>query len=97
MSTNGQAITIAGITFDRVRYDADADVLYLHVGDPASAVDFGESPEGHHLRFNSDGALVGITLVGVRHDLDNGQPITVTIPERVEVDSGQLQLVTHAA
>ena len=45
------SITIADTTFDRVRYDAGADVLYLHKADPAEAVDFDESPEGHHLRF----------------------------------------------
>jgi len=28
------SVTIADIEFDRVEYDADADVLYLHVGDP---------------------------------------------------------------
>ena len=38
-----------GSTFDHVDYDADADVLYLHVGDPANATDFDESPEGHAL------------------------------------------------
>jgi hypothetical protein len=31
------SVTIADITFDRVAYDADADVLYLHVGDPSRA------------------------------------------------------------
>jgi uncharacterized protein YuzE len=62
-------ITLAGITVDRVSSaaaaaaaadaDADADVLYLHVGDPEGAVDFDESPEGHHVRFDVDGSLVG--------------------------------------
>jgi uncharacterized protein YuzE len=55
------SITIGGTTFDRVSYDSDADVLYLHVGDPSSAVDFDESPEGHALRFDSTGRLVGVT------------------------------------
>ena len=32
-------VTIADIEFDRVEYDADADVLYLHVGDPSRAVE----------------------------------------------------------
>ena len=39
-------VTIADIEFDRVEYDADADVLYLHVGDPSRAVDYDETPEG---------------------------------------------------
>jgi uncharacterized protein YuzE len=49
------SVTIADITFDRVSYDRDADVLYLHVGDPTGAADFDESPEGHALRFDHDG------------------------------------------
>ena len=43
------AVTIADIKFDRVEYDAAADVLYLHVGDPSRAVDYDETPEGHAL------------------------------------------------
>lgn len=56
-------MTIADITFDRVEYDADADVLYLHVGDPSRAVDYDETPEGHAVRFDGNGELVGLTLV----------------------------------
>ena len=40
-------ITVGHTTFDRVRYDSDADTLYLHVGEPDDAADFDESPEGH--------------------------------------------------
>ena len=97
MSTDIGPITIGAILFDRVRYDREADVLYLHVGDPSSAVDFDESPEGHHLRFDSDGRLVGVTMVGVGRDLEAGRQITVTVPERVEVDSQVLLGVLHAA
>jgi uncharacterized protein YuzE len=78
------SITFAGITFDRVSYDRDVDVLYLHVGDPESAVDFDESPEGHHLRFDSEGKLVGITLLHPRSLLEREGSITITIPEHVE-------------
>jgi uncharacterized protein YuzE len=90
-------MTIGGITFDRVRYDADADMLYLHVGDPASAVDFDESSEGHHLRFDADGHLVGLTLVGVRHDLESGSKVTVTLPQPIEIVPGELRRVFPAA
>jgi hypothetical protein len=33
--------------------------VYLHVGDPARAVDYDETPEGHAVRFDHDGKLVG--------------------------------------
>ena len=32
------SVTIGHINFDRVEFDADGDVLYLHVGDPSRAV-----------------------------------------------------------
>jgi uncharacterized protein YuzE len=97
MSLDGLRIIIAGVEFDRVRYDAGADVLYLHVGDPATAMDFDESPEGHHLRFNAEGHLVGITLIGVREDLETGRQVTVTLPEPVEVAESELRRVIQAA
>ncbi len=78
------SITFAGTTFDRVSYDRDVDVLYLHVGDPGSAAEFDESPEGHHLRFGAHGQLVGITLLHPRSLLERDGMITITIPERVE-------------
>jgi uncharacterized protein YuzE len=76
------AVTIAGITFDRVVYDRDGDVLYLHVGDPNSAVDFDATPEGHHTRYGPDGSLVGLTIVGARWLLENEGEIVVTLPEQ---------------
>lgn len=97
MSTDNGHITIGGVTFDHVRYDRAADVLYLHVGDPSSAVDFDESPEGHHLRFDAQGSVVGITIVGVRRDLEAGRRVAVRVPEHIEIDAGQLQDVLRAA
>ncbi|MHB1710813.1 MAG: DUF2283 domain-containing protein [Acidimicrobiales bacterium] len=97
MSIDNGHITIGGVTFDHVSYDREADVLYLHVGDPSSAVDFDESPEGHHLRFDAQGGVVGITIVGARRDLEAGRRVAVTLPERVEIDAGQLHDVLSAA
>ena len=76
------SVTIGGIEFDRVSYYRDGDVLYLHVGDPATAVDFDESPEGHHTRYNAAGELVGITIVNARRILDEDGVIVITLPGR---------------
>lgn len=76
------AVTIAGITFDRVVYDRDGDVLYLHVGDPSSAVDFDGTPEGHHTRYGPDGSLVGLTIVNALWLLENEGEIALTLPEQ---------------
>lgn len=76
------SLTIGGITFDRVVYDCKGDVLYLHVGEPRSAVDFDESPEGHHLRFGPHSGLVGITIVNARWLLEQDGEIVITLPDR---------------
>lgn len=83
-------IQIGHISFDRAQYDTDADVLYLHRGDPADAVEFDASPEGHALRFDAQGELVGVTIVRPRWHLDNHKEITITIPEQVHVSEGTL-------
>jgi uncharacterized protein YuzE len=80
-------ITIGSFTFDNVFYDGDVDVLYLHVGDPSMAVDFDESPEGHALRFDADGHLVGVTIVGAKSLIDQDGEIKITLPEVIHVGS----------
>jgi uncharacterized protein YuzE len=77
------SVTIADTEFDHVRYDADADVLYLHIGEPGDAVAFDESPEGHHLRFDSTGRLVGVTLVRPRWILAHEGQITISLPQPI--------------
>lgn len=84
------SVTIADITFDRVKYDAGADVLYLHVGDPSTAVDFDETPEGHALRFDAKGRLVGITLVRPKHLLDESGGLRITLPVPSDVSAREL-------
>jgi uncharacterized protein YuzE len=80
-------ITIGTFTFDNVFYDAEVDVLYLHMGDPSTAVDFDESPEGHGLRFGVDGRLVGVTILDAKLLLERNSEIKITVPEIVRVGS----------
>jgi uncharacterized protein YuzE len=84
------SIKIGTTTFDTMSFDSEADVLYLHVGDPASATDFDESPEGHALRFDAGGRLVGLTMVGARRLLEEESRVVVTLGEPVTVDRGLL-------
>lgn len=89
-------LAMGGTTFDRVDYDAEADVLYLHVGDPSSAVGFDESPEGHSLRYDGEGHLVGITIVGARAIIGSGERLVVTVSERLELSAAQLKPIIAA-
>ena len=74
-------IRVANTDFDRVDYDADADVLYLAAGDPARAVDFDETQEGHAVRYGADVEIVGITIVNVRRLLDDHGAVRISLPE----------------
>jgi uncharacterized protein YuzE len=76
-------IRIANIDFDRVDYDADADVLYLAADDPSHAGSLEETPEGHALRYAPGGELVGITIVNARRLLDENGAIRITLPATI--------------
>jgi len=89
-------LTIGSVTFDRASYDQDADVLYLSVGDPGKAVDFDESAEGHALRYDADGRLVGLTIVGAGRLLERNGAIVVT-PPQLRIERDDLAAVLAAA
>jgi uncharacterized protein YuzE len=76
-------VRIANIDFDRVDYDAGADVLYLAADDPELAVDFDETPEGHALRFDANARIVGITIVNARKLIERDGEIRITLPETI--------------
>ncbi len=81
------SVRLAGIVFDRVDYDSEVDVLYLHAGDPTNATDWDESPEGHGLSFDSEGRLVGLTILNARWHVDHDGRIVVTLAAQpIEID-----------
>ena len=49
-SDGSQNIRIGPLSFDHADYDAEGDVLYLHVGEPQPG-EGEETPEGHVVRF----------------------------------------------
>jgi len=83
-------VTIGNITFDHATYDERGDVLYLHVGERQAAADALGTPEGHAVRYNATGEVIGITIVNARWLLDRDGKITITIPERVDVSADAL-------
>jgi uncharacterized protein YuzE len=89
-------VKIAGVEFDNNFYDREADVLYLHVGDPSSAVSFDATPEGHHTRYGADGSLVGLTIVNARSLLEEDGEVVVTLPEQ-RVHATDLEKLLAAA
>ena len=66
-------------------------MLYLHVGEPQAASDGEETPEGHALRFDADGNVIGLTIINARWLLERDGEILVTLPEQVHVASATLE------
>ena len=83
-------IKIGSLHFDHADYDAENDVLYLHVGAPQEA-EGEETPEGHVVRYApGTSRIVGLTVLGASHVLERDGHLAVTVPETVETTAEQL-------
>jgi uncharacterized protein YuzE len=90
-------IRIGPLTFDHADYDADSDVLYLHVGHPRPG-EGEETPEGHVLRFAPGSQeIIGLTVINARQVLDRDGRLVVTVPETVEASADDLAPALQAA
>lgn len=90
-------IQIGPVTFDHADYDAESDVLYLHLGAPESG-EGEETPEGHVIRFAPDThRIVGLTVMNPRFILQRDGHLTITIPETVETTAADLAPVLTGA
>jgi uncharacterized protein YuzE len=84
------AVTIDGLVFESSNYDADGDVLYLSRGESNVAADALLTSEGHGVRFDSDGEVIGITVINARRVIEHDGYLTITLPHAVRVDAGEL-------
>lgn len=85
------SIKIGQLTFDHADYDADGDVLYLHVG-PPQAGEGEETPEGHVVRFaRGSQRIVGLTVINARGVLKRDGRLIVTVPETIEASASELE------
>ncbi|HXE46414.1 MAG TPA: hypothetical protein VN635_14625 [Conexibacter sp.] len=83
-------IRIGPVTFDHADYDAEHDVLYLHVGEPQPG-EGEETPEGHVIRYvPGTSRIAGLTMLGPRRILERDGRLTVTIPETIETTADDL-------
>jgi uncharacterized protein YuzE len=90
-------IKIGPLLFDHVDYDAEHDILYLHVGEPQRG-EGEETPEGHVVRYAPDSdRIVGLTMLGPRRLLTHADRIVVSIPEEIETTADELAPALAAA
>ena len=78
-------VKIGPLTFDDASYDAQGDVLYLHIGQRQAAGESEQTPEGHVLRFDAAGKIIGLTIINAKWLLDRDGELVVTLPEQVHV------------
>ena len=84
------SIRIGPVVFNQADYDAENDVLYLHVTEPAEA-EGEETPEGHVIRYApGTRRIVGLTMMSPRLILKRDGHLSVTIPETVETTAEDL-------
>jgi len=84
-------VHIGPYAFHDVDYDAESDVLYLSAGAPQPAADSEETPEGHIVRHDSQGRIIGVTIVGARELIAEDGAVSLTLPRRlVTADSREL-------
>jgi uncharacterized protein YuzE len=90
-------ISIGTLTFDRADYDADNDVLYLHVGEPQVG-EGEETPEGHVLRYApGTSTVIGLTVIGARQMLARDGRLSITVPKTIETTAEDLAPALAAA
>jgi uncharacterized protein YuzE len=83
--------------FDHASYDSDGDVLYLRRGEQREVADTFGTPEGHAVRLDEHGEVIGITIVNAKWLLGRDGRITITVPSMIEPDSEDLEAVLAAA
>jgi uncharacterized protein YuzE len=83
--------------FDHVSYDNDGDVLYLRRGEQQAAANTFGPPEGHAVRLNEDGEVIGITIVNAKWLLERDGKINVTVPSLIETNTDDLAEALAAA
>ncbi len=90
-------VRIGPLVFDHSDYDAEGDVLYLHIGSPQNG-DGEETPEGHVLRFEpATHRVIGLTVINARWLLERDGRLVVTVPEKVEASAEELAAALAAA
>lgn len=72
-------------------------MLYLRRGEQQAAADTFGTPEGHVLRLDEDGEVIGITIVNTKWLLERDGKVNVTVPSLIEANTDDLARTLAAA
>jgi uncharacterized protein YuzE len=84
------SIKIDDLVFGRANYDADGDVLYLARGDTSQASDAALTPEGHGVRYDENGEVIGVAIINARRIIEHDGHLTITLPHAIRVEARDL-------
>jgi uncharacterized protein YuzE len=90
-------VHIGPYEFDHVSYDRDRDVLYLRRGERQEAAQTFGAPEGHAVRLDESGEVIGITIVNAKWLVERDGKLTVTVPSLIETNAADLARALAAA
>ncbi len=90
-------VQVGQYEFDDVSYDREGDVLYLRRGEQRKAADTFGTPEGHALRLDEQGDIIGMTIVNAKWLLDRDGKLTITVPNLIETNVDDLTAAIAAA
>jgi uncharacterized protein YuzE len=85
-------VKIDDLIFDRGNYDAEGDVLYLARGATNHASDAALTREGHGVRYDENGEVIGVTIINARRMIENDGYLTITLPHSVRIEAGELEV-----
>lgn len=91
------SVHVGPYEFDHVSYDSDGDVLYLRRGERQAVADTFGTPEGHAVRLDENGEVIGLTIVNAKWLLDRDGKITITVPNLIETNADDLAAALAAA
>jgi uncharacterized protein YuzE len=94
---DAMTVKIGPLTFDHASYDEQGDVLYLRIGQREAAADSEQTPEGHVMRFDAAGKIIGLTIINAKWLLERNGELIVTLPEQVHVAPAAIEAAFAAA
>ena len=62
----------------------------MTAAEPRPAADVYGTPEGHAVRFDEHGSVIGMTIVNARWLVEREGKITITVPSRIEASAREL-------
>jgi len=85
------SIRIGGYDFEHVSYDDVADVLYLRNEHHQGGVSTHGTTEGHAVRLDVNGNVIGMTIVNARWLIERDGTVVISVPhQRIEAPAKDL-------